>query len=112
MIFYWESRLLLSPKIEARGVFLPILQICPLFDVMIRTVDDERDLLHVTGLRLDVGPIFELEDEAVLIATVDQSHARLIVCGAVMRGHKLISVHVKHCDHFMRTAFAQPRSEH
>src|ERR1700730_17463336 len=102
-----KSPLLLSPKIEARGVFLPVLQICPLFDVMIRTVDDERDLLHVTGVRLDGGPVFELEDEATLIATVDQSHARLIVCGAVMRGHKLISVHVKHCDHFMRTAFAQ-----
>ena len=67
--------------------------------------------MHVTGVRLDVGPVFEFEDEAVLIAAVDQNHARLIVCGAVMRGHKLISVHVKHCDHFIRTAFAQPGSE-
>ena len=79
--------LLLSPKIEACRVFLPVLQIGPLFDVMVRTVEDEGDLLHVTASRLDVGPVFKLEEEVVRIAAVDQNHARLIVRGTIMRGH-------------------------
>ena len=112
MIFYWESRLLLSPKIEARGVFLPVLQICPLFDVMIRTVDDERDLLHVTGVRLDVGPVFELEDEAIRIHAADQNHARLIMRSAIMRRHEIAPVHMKHREHFVRCPFIEPMREH
>jgi len=60
--------LLLSLKIEARGVFLAVLQICPFFDVMVGAVEDEGNLLHVAGVRLDVGSIFEFEDEAIWIA--------------------------------------------
>ena len=75
-------------KLEAAGLFLPFLRIGPLFDVMIGGVENKGDLLHVAGTRLDVRSILELEDKFVRIAAARQDHARLIMRGAVMRGHQ------------------------
>jgi len=33
---------------------------------------------------------------------------RLVVRGAVMRGHQIVPVHVKHGDHFVRRIFVEP----
>jgi hypothetical protein len=62
-------------KIEACRL-LTVFEIAPLFDVMIRPVDDKHHPVHVTAAGIDVRPVFEFEDEFVCIASGDQNDPR------------------------------------
>ena len=100
-----------SMKIEARYGFLAFLDVGPLFAVVVRRIDDERDLIHVTCLGIDVRPVLEFEDELVRIPVRHQNHARLIVRGAVVRRHQIAAVRMKDGHHLVGDTFiGQPMS--
>ncbi len=76
---------------------------------MVWAVEDESDLMHVADFRFDIRAILENKNETIAIAIHYKDHARLIVRGAIMRGHERVAVHVKHRDHFVRrTSPSQP----
>jgi len=54
-------------EIEMRRSLFALLQISPAFSVMIRRVDGERHLMHVTLLGPNVGSVFEFKDELICI---------------------------------------------
>ncbi len=55
-------------EIEMRRGLFALLQIGPVLSVMIRRVDGERHLVHMTFPGPNVGSVFEFEDELICIA--------------------------------------------
>jgi len=54
-------------EIEMRRGLFALFQIGPVLSVMIRRVDGERHLMHVTLVWPNVGSVFEFEDELICI---------------------------------------------
>src|SRR5437879_9680551 len=99
-------------EVEMPRGFLALFQIDPVLGVMVWCIDNKYDLIHVTGIGPDIRSVFEFEDKFVRVAARRQYHARLIVRGAIMRGHQVAAVDMKHRDHFIGNAFVEPtRSE-
>ena len=54
-------------EIEMRRGLFALFQIGPVLSVVIRRVDGERHLVHMTFLGPNVGSVFEFEDELICI---------------------------------------------
>ncbi len=66
-----------SPKFATHRRLLALREISPFFDVVIWTVDDECDLVHVPVTWCDIGAIFKLEHELFWVVAQRQDHPRL-----------------------------------